>query len=66
MWRSGPLIWAQRAAELQPPGFLLAAPPAREGTSQEEWQALPPLSPGGDYDVRREIAEKLGEPLNMV
>ena len=32
---------------------------------QEEWQALPPLSPGGDYDVRREIAEKLGEPLNM-
>lgn len=28
--------------------------------SEEEWKALPPLSPGGDYDVKREIADKLG------
>ncbi len=27
--------------------------------SEEEWRALPSLSPGGDYDVKREIADKL-------
>lgn len=33
---------------------------------EEEWRALPPLSPGGDYDIRWDVAEKLGEPLNTV
>ncbi len=27
--------------------------------SKEEWMALPSLSPGGDYDVKSEIADKL-------
>ena len=27
--------------------------------SKEEWTALPPLSPGGDYDLKRKIADKL-------
>lgn len=27
--------------------------------SEEEWRALPSLSPGGDYYVKREIAEQL-------
>lgn len=27
--------------------------------SEEEWKSLPPLSPCGDYDVKREIADKL-------
>ena len=29
--------------------------------SEEEWSALPPLSPGGDHDVKQEIADKLAE-----
>ena len=29
--------------------------------SEEEWITLPPLSPGGDYDVKREIANKQKE-----
>ena len=29
--------------------------------SEEEWEALPHLSPGGDYDVKREVADKLKE-----
>ena len=28
-------------------------------TSEEEWKTLPTLSPGGDYDIKREIADKL-------
>ena len=28
--------------------------------SQEEWRALPPLSPGGDYDVKQDVADRLG------
>ena len=27
--------------------------------SKEEWTALPPLSPGGDYDVKSKLADKL-------
>lgn len=27
--------------------------------SEDEWQALPSLSPNGDYDVKQEIADKL-------
>ena len=26
---------------------------------KDEWKALPPLSPGGDYDVKSELADKL-------
>ena len=29
--------------------------------SEEEWKILPHLSPGGDYDVKREVTEKLSE-----
>ena len=29
--------------------------------SQAEWDTLPHLSPGGDYDVKQEVAEKLHE-----
>jgi len=28
--------------------------------SEEEWSALPSLSPGGDYDVKREVRDRLG------
>lgn len=29
--------------------------------SEQEWKALPPLSPGGDYNVKHEIMKKLKE-----
>ena len=30
-----------------------------EPISKAEWRALPPLSPGGDYDVKRDVAKRL-------